>query len=99
MLLRVPQLCYNKNFSELHQPLLWGRPAIFPNVLGHISGCAGRAMAVLVLTQMMALASNDLGSAGLINYVYPEEVSMAQGLGRQGSSQALGTSIEPGLGL
>lgn len=56
-------------------------------------------MAVLVLTQMMALASNDLGSAGLISYVYPEEVSMAQGLGRQGSPQALGTSIEPGLGL
>lgn len=84
VLLRVPQLCYNKSFSELHQPLLWGRPVIFPNVLHHIFGCAGQVVAVLVMTQMMALAGHDLDPAELINYAHPEEVNMAQGLGRQG---------------
>lgn len=80
VLLRVPQLCYNKSFSESHQHLLSGRHIIFPNVFGHISGCAGLAMAVLVLTQMIALAPCDLGPAGLISYAYSKEVSVVQGL-------------------
>lgn len=80
-------LCAPEGSPSLLQQKLFrvaSASVIFPNVLHHSFGCAGQVVAVLVMTQMMALAGHDLGPAGLISYAHPEEVSMAQGLGRQG---------------
>lgn len=52
------------------------------------------SMAVLVLTQMMVLASCDLCPAGLISYAYPKEVSVAA-LGKVHMTASGKTGVSP----